>query len=38
MIQWMQVWLENPGVFPVWVEIRKRARQSANSGDGELNV
>jgi len=23
MIQWMLVWLENPEVFPAWVEIRK---------------
>jgi hypothetical protein len=25
MAQWMLVWLENPEVFPVWVEVRKRA-------------
>jgi len=25
MTQWMLVWLENPEVFPVWVEARKRA-------------
>ncbi len=24
MIEWMRVWLENPGVFPVWVQIRKQ--------------
>jgi hypothetical protein len=24
MVQWMLVWLENPEVFPSWVEIRKR--------------
>jgi len=24
MAQWMLVWLENPAVFPAWVEIRKR--------------
>jgi hypothetical protein len=24
MVQWMLVWLENPEVFPTWVEIRKR--------------
>lgn len=24
MAQWMLVWLENPGVFPAWVEARKR--------------
>ncbi|MFN7998543.1 MAG: hypothetical protein U0Q18_33280 [Bryobacteraceae bacterium] len=23
MIQWMLVWLENPEVFPAWVDIRK---------------
>jgi hypothetical protein len=25
MAQWMLVWLENPDVFPAWVEARKRA-------------
>ena len=25
MAQWMLVWLENPEVFPPWVEARKRA-------------
>jgi len=24
MAQWMLVWLENPAVFPAWVEARKR--------------
>ena len=24
MIQWMLVWLENPGVFPAWVRLRKQ--------------
>ena len=24
MIQWMLVWLENPGVFPAWVALRKQ--------------
>jgi len=23
MVDWMLVWLENPGVFPVWVKLRK---------------
>jgi hypothetical protein len=23
MIQWMLIWLENPGVFPAWVKLRK---------------
>ena len=26
MAQWMLVWLENPAVFPAWVEARKRIR------------
>jgi hypothetical protein len=25
MARWMLVWLENPEVFPVWVDARKRA-------------
>lgn len=25
MAEWMRVWLENPEVFPAWVEARKRA-------------
>jgi hypothetical protein len=31
MAQWMLVWLENPAVFPVWVEIRKRYSSSTDS-------
>jgi hypothetical protein len=27
MAQWMLVWLENPEVFPAWVEARKRQRE-----------
>lgn len=27
MIQWMLVWLENPGVFPAWVKLRREAWQ-----------
>jgi hypothetical protein len=27
MSQWMLVWLENPEVFPAWVEARKKANQ-----------
>jgi hypothetical protein len=23
MVQWMLVWLENPGIFPAWVKLRK---------------
>lgn len=26
MVEWMLVWLENPEVFPAWVEARKRVR------------
>ena len=29
MVQWMMVWLENPEVFPAWVEARKRVRPPA---------
>jgi hypothetical protein len=25
MAQWMLVWLENPEVFPAWVDARKKA-------------
>jgi hypothetical protein len=28
MVQWMLVWLENPEVFPAWVEARKKALAS----------
>jgi len=28
MVDWMLVWLENPEVFPAWVEARKRARDT----------
>ncbi|MEO8371259.1 MAG: hypothetical protein ABI806_18890 [Candidatus Solibacter sp.] len=28
MAQWMLVWLENPEVFPAWVEARKKATSS----------
>jgi hypothetical protein len=31
MAQWMLVWLENPTVFPAWVEIRKRYCSSTDS-------
>ena len=31
MAQWMLVWLENPEVFPAWVEIRKRYCNSTDS-------
>ena len=24
MVDWMMVWLENPAVFPAWVEARKK--------------
>jgi DNA-binding GntR family transcriptional regulator len=29
MAQWMLVWLENPEVFPAWVDARKRQRERA---------
>ncbi len=31
MARWMLVWLENPEVFPAWVEIRKRYSSSTDS-------
>lgn len=27
MVQWMLIWLENPEVFPAWVEARKRVTE-----------
>ena len=27
MVQWMLVWLENPEVFPAWVEARNKVRE-----------
>ncbi len=32
MIAWMRVWLENPEVFPVWLALRKRKLEAAESG------
>lgn len=31
MVQWLLVWLENPEVFPPWVEIRRRYSSSTAS-------
>jgi hypothetical protein len=31
MVEWMLVWLDNPEVFPAWVEARKRAISKAPS-------
>src|ERR1022692_3581745 len=31
MAQWTLIWLENPEVFPAWVEIRKRYCSSTDS-------
>lgn len=27
MVLWLQTWLENPAVFPVWADLRRRARE-----------
>lgn len=35
MAQWMLVWLENPEVFPAWVQARKRAMTAGPRTDGE---
>lgn len=32
MILWMTTWLENPGAFPAWVELRKKARAGPAGG------
>ena len=29
MVQWMLVWLENPEVFPAWVDARKRLLENS---------
>jgi hypothetical protein len=34
MAQWMLVWLENPEVFPAWVEARKRLRPRPEGAAG----
>jgi len=31
MVDWMMIWLENPEVFPAWVEARKRVRPPTSS-------
>ncbi len=37
MVQWMLVWLENPAVFPAWVEARKRVLESGAVAGGEIS-
>ena len=27
MTEWMRVWLANPGIFPAWARMRKRATE-----------
>ena len=33
MVQWMLVWLENPEVFPAWVDARKKTIQPPMNAD-----
>ena len=33
MAQWMLVWLDNPEVFPAWVEARKKEREREQSAE-----
>jgi hypothetical protein len=33
MVQWMLVWLENPAVFPAWVDARKKTVQPPMNAD-----
>jgi hypothetical protein len=32
MVQWMLVWLENPEIFPAWVEARRTQLNSGIAG------
>jgi hypothetical protein len=32
MLLWMLTWLENPGVFPKWLGLRKRASRESHRG------
>jgi hypothetical protein len=32
MILWMLTWLDNPGAFPIWLALRKRATEAASRG------
>ena len=34
MAEWMLVWLENPDVFPAWVDARKRFRSETSEEPG----
>ncbi len=36
MILWMLTWLENPEIFPMWLEIRRSLRD--NRGDEAANI
>ena len=38
MVQWMLVWLENPEVFPAWVDARKRTLALLLCGEGDSGV
>jgi len=33
MAQWMLVWLENPEVFPAWIEARKAVRETRTEAE-----
>lgn len=30
MVLWMRTWLENPGLFPAWVKLRKRQLETVD--------
>jgi hypothetical protein len=38
MVQWMLVWLENPEVFPTWVDARKRVTHRGGTEDAKENA
>jgi hypothetical protein len=35
MAEWMLVWLENPGVFPAWVDARKRVGEASGIAEAD---
>ncbi len=35
MVLWILTWLENPGVFPAWLELRKRTHEEKQTDHAE---
>lgn len=34
MILWMRTWLENPGIFPYWLKLRKEQLRAETEAPG----